>query len=53
MDAAYSDGAFGRTRITLGDTAQDPASDAQSDFLSDETKNGVHTLCMHEHFCEI
>jgi uncharacterized protein YkuJ len=32
---------------------KDPASDAQSDFLSDETKSGMHTLCMHEHFCEI
>jgi hypothetical protein len=31
---------------------KDPASDAPSDFSSDETKSGVHTLCMHEHFCE-
>ena len=29
------------------------ASDAQSDFLSDETKNAVNTLCIHEAFCEI
>jgi hypothetical protein len=39
--------------LLLGNSAQDPASDAQSDFLSDEAKSGVHTLCMHEHFGEI
>ncbi len=32
---------------------KDCASDALSDFSSDETKSAVNTLCIHEHFCEI
>ncbi|WP_298483439.1 hypothetical protein, partial [uncultured Ruminococcus sp.] len=32
---------------------KDCASDAPSDFSSDETKSAVNTLCIHEHFCEI
>jgi len=32
---------------------KDCASDVQSDLLSDETKNAVNTLCIHEAFGEI
>jgi len=32
---------------------KDCAADASSNFSSDETKSGVNTLCIHEHFCEI
>ena len=32
---------------------KDCASDAPSDFSSNETKSAVNTLCIHEHFCEI
>ena len=32
---------------------KDCATDASSNFLSDETKSGVNTGCIHEHFCEI
>ncbi len=32
---------------------KDCAADSQSFFSSGETKSGVHTLCIHEHFCEI
>ena len=32
---------------------KDCATDASSNFSSDETKSGVNTWCIHEHFCEI
>ena len=32
---------------------KDCATDASSNFSSDETKSGVNTGCIHEHFCEI
>ena len=32
---------------------KDCATDASSNFSSDETKSGVNTCCIHEHFCEI
>ena len=32
---------------------KDCATDALSNFSSDETKSGVNTGCIHEHFCEI
>ena len=32
---------------------KDCAADASSNFSSDETKSGVNTCCIHEHFCEI
>ena len=32
---------------------KDCAIDASSNFSSDETKSGVNTWCIHEHFCEI
>ena len=32
---------------------KDCATDASSNFSSDETKSGVNTRCIHEHFCEI
>ena len=32
---------------------KDCATDASSNFSSEETKSGVNTGCIHEHFCEI
>ena len=32
---------------------KDCATDASSNLSSDETKSGVNTGCIHEHFCEI
>ena len=32
---------------------KDCATDTSSNFSSDETKSGVNTGCIHEHFCEI
>ena len=32
---------------------KDCATDASSNFSSNETKSGVNTGCIHEHFCEI
>ena len=40
-------------RIVKAIPHKDCATDASSNFSSDEAKSGVNTGCIHEHFCEI
>ena len=42
-----------RAKIVRAIPHKDCATDASSNFSSDETKSGVNTWCIHEHFCEI
>lgn len=44
---------IGSNNIPKSIPHKDCATDASSNFSSDETKSGVNTCCIHEHFCEI